>query len=260
MHGDTHYLVRRPNGNFSLYSPMWRRCDEARLAVLDPADPAQADALYEDVSLAFDAREGFVFMEPGPYQTQAVYERGDLTLYSNILRLWVRYPDSRLEDLIVPTFTDEIAEYLNMWGMPGISGGAPASLEALDQSPLGRDHPLAAEYARCQFMMAIDGYKAYDPGRGTIHRHQPELGEELAERALKATGFDDRWRPSADLLRRLPNLTLCHSAARMAAAIPQVFGDEYEPRIARLMKRIEGRLKANGAPDRAVERIKAMRP
>jgi hypothetical protein len=148
----TRYIVQKPNGKIVGFEPPFACCQKRDDLLLSPGR-----SFHNEICLAFGNEGGFVFMEPGRYRVQGIYKGAGAPLYSNVLSLWVRYPTSEEEDLVVPTFDERVATYLSV-------GGHPAMVEAInilddfvdraggaggDELP-AKIHPLVYQYDRCR--------------------------------------------------------------------------------------------------------------
>jgi hypothetical protein len=162
-HGETTFIIHKPSGQAVTYSPLWHRCSAGRTTVLSP----DCDALYEAVNLTYGS-QGFNFMEPGMYKIQAFCQRGVFWIASNILSLWMRYPTTDVEDIVVPTFTSDAGKYLSFWGSRRLLNRMDAFRALSDRLP---NHPLAKEFARC---------RAYEALRPAIVGVQQNKGQGLS--------------------------------------------------------------------------------
>src|SRR5262249_9790708 len=138
--------------------------------------PGNKSSIYENIQIGYGSG-GFYFMEPGRYVVQAIFPHGDEIVYSNALEIWVRYPQRRVEDLVVPTFTREVAAYFATWGNPNLPSAVDALQKLIDKamhspakaasrqrrvSAADRElanavRPLAEEFRRCRFYVGVSG-------------------------------------------------------------------------------------------------------
>jgi hypothetical protein len=152
----TCYVIRQPHGNIVTFRPPFTCCRGRDDHELQPGK-----SFHTDFCLSFSA-SGFPFMEPGQYLLQGIYQGLGPPLYSNILRLWVRYPTSAEEDLVVPTLDGCVAAYLSVGGHPGLTD-AVRRLDTFLAHPFNtRDgellptaHPLAFYYYRCRAIRSV---------------------------------------------------------------------------------------------------------
>ncbi len=213
VHVTTQYLIQRPNGQFHFYSPCWYRCTKDREIEMHPE---RRPAIYEDVSLAFDARRGFTFMEPGRYRIQAIHEINEDSFYSNVMELFVRYPTRELEDLVVPTFDESVQRYLCLWGTDTIDTSKLDVLEAFVHSRLGRSHPLYMAYAFARLMFETKARKEIDLDRKLVREIPPKLDDKLINRVFSSLGINEKAQVDPNRLAALSNPMLNYYTCRIA--------------------------------------------
>jgi hypothetical protein len=215
-HRQTEYRIRLPSGRFIRFRPRLLRCSGAgsRSALLFPdhAGPEHRSSLFDEIHLSYGAG-GLYFQEPGRYQVQAIHRGPDgVPIASNVVDIWVRYPDEVTEDLVVPTMREDILAYLSGWGTRALAEAETTLNTFLEENrrrrPAKRPHPLANEIVRCK------AYARFGPNaileRGPDGR--PQVRSEEAKCAEAATMLESHFGDSAARLATLPldNILFIH--------------------------------------------------
>lgn len=119
--GDLRIFYEDPDGRFHAYEPPAVLCVLPRPQMLDGTSGADAPAAFhKDVCLSFGGR-GFEFLTPGRYRIRAAYRHRGTLLLSNVLTVYVRRPDRKTEDALVPLLDDDVATYFAFRGVPGLA-------------------------------------------------------------------------------------------------------------------------------------------
>lgn len=141
--GYVQVALRKPGGDAVLFEPLFRRCMEEEITVLDEDNPA----IYESAYLGY-GKSGLHFRQPGSYQIRAVYLGLDGSrVLSNLLTLRIRSPFDPADDEVAGLYLgDEQGKLIAFRGSDSerLSNGNRA-LERVIKEFGG--HPLAS-YAR----------------------------------------------------------------------------------------------------------------
>jgi hypothetical protein len=182
----TRYLIRKPSGELIEFRLPFRLSLAPTPAVLTP-DRSHLTSR----AIVSHGKDGFYFIEPGPYLVQAVHATEEGLITSNVLMLWVRYPTPAQEELIVPTFDDEVADYFALGGSPHLQR-ALRLLGDLEETLADRakrarrgkrpastlGHPLADAYRWCRLLTRTRGALAIDRQTGAFAEDVPEFDHE----------------------------------------------------------------------------------
>jgi hypothetical protein len=192
----TRYLIRKPSGELVEFRLPYRLSLAPAAAVLTP----DRDQLTSR-AIVSHGKDGFYFIEPGPYLIQAVHATEEGLITSNVLMVWVRYPTPAQEERVVPTFDDEVADYFALGGSPHLQraqrllGDLEKTLT--DQAKRSRRGkrpastlgcPLADASRWCRLLTRTRGALSIDRQTGAITEEAPEFDPE-GFRAL--AGFAD---------------------------------------------------------------------
>jgi hypothetical protein len=198
---------RSGTGELSHFHPIVERCFDV--------DPGAFDAVphggfvEDNIQINFGSG-GFAFAEPGHYEIQVFGalpfgvndsdpdNDRELVAASNMLRVYVRHPETKQEELEVATVlqNEDVGTYIALGGSKHLSAAADGLLEVLERRLAGKDEvldPIAATIVRC---LGIDQGRRYPPvslGKSTwTYGDRGEAARQLQRLGPAAMGAFDR--------------------------------------------------------------------
>jgi hypothetical protein len=249
-HHQTAYMVRKPNGSVSTFRPLVEYTSVPRVEVLHPDRPA----LWDEVDLTYGL-DGFTFAEPGNYHIQAVSQSRDGLVHSNMLALWIRYPERSIENLIIPAFDDEVGKYLAFGGtdtrhhLPKAKATLDALVDNIGKRGFPKDHPLADAYQASESLVSARGFRDLDREASRLVETVPP--QPNIEAFHKALGLNKDLK--IDDLPSLSNLLFGQLAGILTRALVK---DGKKEESKRVLDEVVRHLKKHEMPEWAVKEYK----
>jgi len=196
----------RGTGDSHHFHPIVERCFDIDPGTFDMVP--QGACVEDNIQLNFGSG-GFAFAERGHYEVQvfgSLFIGGndkdpsndrELVAASNLLKIYVRHPESRQEELEVATVLqhEEVGTYIALGGSEYLSAAAGRLQEVLARRTAGAKEvsdPIAATIIRC---LGIDKGRRYPPaslGKSTwTYGDRSQAAELLAKLGPKALGAFD---------------------------------------------------------------------
>lgn len=198
---------RSGTADLSHFHPIVERCFDVEPGAFDAVP--HGGFVEDNIQINFGSG-GFAFAEPGHYEIQVFgalpfgVNDGDpdndreLVAASNVLRVYVRHPETKQEELEVATVlqNEDVGTYIALGGSKHLSAAADGLLEVLERRLAGKDEvldPIAATIVRC---LGIDHGRRYPPvslGKSTwTYGDRGEAARQLQRLGSAAMGAFDR--------------------------------------------------------------------
>ncbi len=153
--GQMTVIVKKKGKPARQFCPYAERCWQPTQTTLEPGQ-----SLYEPLS-AFAGREGWELAEPGDYVVQVALHREGEDIVSNPLRLRIRPPHDRQEDVLAQdVFTDDVGRILTFGGSQFLETGIATLQQAIEDfgdrrlaihARIALGNVLAREFKRLDF-------------------------------------------------------------------------------------------------------------
>ena len=237
-HSQTKVVIRNRDRRPVEFKPLVEYSFVAKPTVL----PVERPSKWQDVNLHFGT-DGFTFSEPGTYEVQAQLNTPGGMLVSNVLTIWISYPDQQTQRDIVPTFDSAIGTYLAVeGGQPG--GKAEQLLDEFSHSPTGSNHPLKYHYLANKSLRSARGFKQLNVSSRRVDLLIPQQPDE--ELLLAALGLNTRSKKQTVPDLPYGNILL----GRLGGILAQVQRrTNKRTKAERLLGRLIDRFKSHGMPE-----------